>query len=62
MEMLSNLARDQNIIKLTQEQILSKIEVLEINSQTGKQNLSGHQYIWIQVFVTIFQCEMLICF
>jgi len=41
MEMLNNLARDQNIIKLTQERILSKIEVLEINSQTGKQNLSG---------------------
>ncbi|XP_050065856.1 uncharacterized protein LOC126554900 [Aphis gossypii] len=41
MEMLSNLARDQNIIKLTQERILSKIEMLEINSQTSKQNLSG---------------------
>lgn len=41
METLNNLARDQNIIKLTQERILSKIEVLEMNSQTGRQNLSG---------------------
>jgi len=40
MEMLNNLARDQNIIKLTQERILSKIELLEINSKTGRQNIS----------------------
>lgn len=42
---LNNLARDQNIIKLTLERILSKIEVLEMNSQTGRQNLSEHIYL-----------------
>jgi len=45
METLNNLARDQNIIKLTQERILSKIEVLGINSQTGRQNLSESIYL-----------------
>jgi len=45
METLNNLARDQNIIKLTQERILSKIEVLEMNSQTRRQNLSEHIYL-----------------
>lgn len=45
METLNNLARDQNIIKLTQERILSKIEVLEINSRTGRQNLSEPIYL-----------------
>jgi len=45
METLNNLARDQNIIKLTQERILYKIELLEMNSQTGRQNLSEPIYL-----------------
>lgn len=54
MELLCNIARDQNVIKLTQERILSKMEMHEINCLSGSRNISEPTIYLDQNFCDLF--------